>query len=408
MSDKYASRFVAFSFYALALAIFISVSLISIYHLLTLITFIILFTRKEINLKSAPLSVWALLVFIGTQLLSAAINFSELQDKSRSIGAIKYPLVGILALFIFRNTKIQTDEFLKKHSKIAFNIFLITIIVAFFYGLTKIYTSLDLFASHREAMVEGKPNTRLGGFTDIMRYGYGTALVLLALLTTALNLKKLPMLNKKYLFFTIIIGFAGLFFSYTRGAMLGLLVGIPVVFYYFNKRLTVMLAIASVAIISLMIIVSLTGGSNSSRFLMKSNSDSNKMRMSQYLSAMHAIQDRPIFGLGPQQLKFHVAEIKEKHDLDFKDYSEHAHNVFLEIAANSGIVGLLAFLTWIALWIKELYLHSNPFAKQMFFPVILFVLIAGQFEMILMAQSSALFYFLYAISHLNIFKKEAT
>lgn len=406
MTDKYASRFTAFSFYALSLAIFVSVSLLSVYQLLTLITFIVLITFKKINLKNVPLSAWVLLAFIGTQLLSAAVNFSELQDKLRSIGGIKYPLIGILGLLIFQNKELQTDEFLKKHSKIAFNIFLATILFAFIYGLTKVYSNLDLLTSHREAMVEGQANTRLGGFTDIMRYGYGTAMVLLVLLTALLNSKKLPMLNRKYLLFTIAIGFAGVFLSYTRGAMLGLLLGIPVVFYYFNKRLTAILAITSVGLISLMVIVALMGGSSSSRFLMNSSSNSNKMRMSQYLSAMHAFLERPILGLGPQQLKYHVSEIKEKHNLEYKDYSEHAHNVFLEIAANTGILGLIAFLTWIGLWIKELFTTRNQFAKQMFFPVILFLLVAGQFEMLLMAQTSTLIYFLYAISSHKIFQKE--
>ena len=134
MIDKYAIRFTAFSLYALAIAIFISVSFVSVYHILTLVAFILLFTRKEINFKNLPASAWALLMFIGTQLLSASVNFAELEEKSRSIGIIKYPLVAILSLILFRYQKLQNDDFFKKHSRMAFNIFLATIIIAFTYG----------------------------------------------------------------------------------------------------------------------------------------------------------------------------------------------------------------------------------------------------------------------------------
>jgi len=255
-------------------------------------------------------------------------------------------------------------------------------------------------------LVDGKPNTRLGGLTDIMRYGYGSALALLVLLTTVLNLKKFSRLNKTYLILTLIIGFAGLFMSYTRGAMLGFLICVPVVFFYFNKRITAALTLISLTLIGLMIIVSLMGGSEHSRFLMNSTSASNNIRMSQYLSGIHAIQERPFFGFGPQQLKFHIAEIKQKYNLDFKDYIEHSHNVYIEIAANSGFIGLFAFLFWLGLWSKELFFNSNALGKQMFSPVILFLLVAGQFEMLLMAQTSTLIYFLYAISSHKIFQKE--
>ncbi len=399
MTDKYAIRFTAISFYALAMAIFASVSFISIYQLLILIAFVLFFIRKEIDFKNLPASTLALLSFIGVQLLSATVNFAELEEKFRSIGIIKYPLSGILALILFRNQKLQNDEFLKKHSRIAFNIFLATIVIAFVYGFTRVNIAPNLL---------NRNDFRLGGFTDVMRYGYGSAMVLLALLTFCLNSKKLPTLNKVYLYLVFAIGFIGLYMSYTRGAMLGFLIGLPVVFFFFNKRIAIMIAVVSAAFISLMVIVSLMGGSSRSRFLLGSNSASNSERMSQYLSAIHAFKERPILGFGPQQLKFHVKEIKEKYNLENKHYIEHSHNVYLEVAANMGIVGLLAFLAWLALWCKELLLHSNKLAKQLFLPIILFMLVAGQFEMLFMAQTSTLIYFLYAISHLDLFKKEAT
>lgn len=413
MTDNFAFRSIAISLYALALAFFVSVSLLSVFHLFILIAFLILLKCKHIYLKDIPLSVWALLAYIGTQLLSSAINFTAMEDKWRSIGAIKYPFIGILGLFIFRYENLQLDHLIKKHVRFAFNIFLATIILAFAYGFSKVYVGFDFKnANDYRELLSGVPifplgsTFRLGGFTDVMRYGYGSAIVLLVLLTIILNLKKFSQLNKTYLWIAFAFGFAGLFMSYTRGGMLGFLIGLPVVFFYFNKRLTVLMSLVAGGLIGLMVIMALLGGSEKSRFFLSTQSTSNSERMSQYLSGFHAFQEKPIFGFGPQQLKFHVKEIKEKYNLDHKYYVEHSHNVFIETAANTGILGLIAFLAWITLWIKELFLQHNSFARQMFLPVILFLLVAGQFEMLLMAQTSTLLYFFYSITQLNIFKKE--
>ncbi|AZZ36553.1 hypothetical protein CIK05_07040 [Bdellovibrio sp. qaytius] len=398
MTDKNAIRFTAISFYALALAIFISVSLISIYQILTLIAVVLLFKHKEINFKKLPKSSLALLAYIGVQLLSAAVNFSELSDKARSIGSVKYPLIGILSVLIFSHHKIQNDVLFKKHARIAFNIFLSTIAIAFVYGITKVNTGHELVSGN---------DARIGGFTDVMRYGYGSALALIVMFAIGLNFKKFTQINKIFFWIVYVIGLAGMYLSFTRGAMLGLLVGIPAVLLHYNKRICLLASVISLSVIGTMVVVSLNGGNSQSRFFLSSTSNSNSERKSQFLSAIHGFQERPILGFGPQQLKFHVKEIKEKYDLENKQYIEHAHNVFLEVAADTGIIGLIVFLAWLGLWTKELFCRSNDLGKQIFLPVILFLLVAGQFEMLLMAQTSTLIYFLYAISHLEIFKKES-
>ena len=401
-------RITAYSLYALALAFFVSVSLLTVYHVLTLIAVVLIVMQKEINLltlKKLPASSWALFTYIVVQLVSAAVNFSELNDVSRSVGGIKYPLIGILAVLLYQNQKLQNSEFLKKHSALALNVFLATIVAAFAYGILKIHSGWDYFKDKLQPVVDIYSNTRMGGFTDVMRYGYGSGLVLLVLTAILLNTKKLPKLNRYFLAFAIMIGFMGMFLSYTRGAMLGFLLGLPVIFYYFNKRITIILAAVTTGLVVLMLTAFFIGGFGSlskSRYLIGAGGDTG--RMSQYLSAIHAVKERPVFGFGPQQLKFHVKEIKERYDLQHKEYIEHAHNVFLEIAANTGIIGLLAFLLWLGLWFKELVVSRSPFACQIFFPVILYLCVAGQFEMLMMAQTSTLIYFLYSISHLKLFE----
>lgn len=408
MTNKYSTRLLAYSFYPLALCLFISVSLIPIYHLLTVLAFVILYKNKEISFKALTPSAWALIAFVGVQLTSALINFSSMQDVGRSLGTLKYPLFGIMSLLIFQNQDLQQSDFFKRHAKYAFNIFILTMWIAFIFSAVKVHSGLDYFKAHYIAVAEGKENTRFSGFTDIMRYGYGSGLVFLTLVACYLNTKRHEVTKKSYLTLAVIVTFAAVYFSYTRGALLAILLGIPVIFYFFNKRLTLILGVISMVIIGSMAAVFLMGGNNSSRFLQGSDSSGNKMRTSQYYAALYAFQEKPIIGFGPQQFKFHAKEIKEKHDLLYPDFESHAHNIYLQIAADTGIIGIITFLIFLGLWTKEILVSTNTFGKQMFLPVVLFLLIAGQFEMLFMAQTSTLIFFIYALSQLNVFKyKEA-
>lgn len=406
MTDKYSTRFLAYSFYPLALCLFISVSLIPIYHVLTVLAFVLLFKNKEINFKSLTSSAWALIAFVAVQFLSALVNINEMQDVGRSFGTLKYPLFGIMGLLMFQKQDLQQSDFLKKHARLAFNLFIITMWVAFIFSAVKVYSGLSFFNAYYNAVAEGKENTRFSGFTDIMRYGYGSGIAFLVIVACFLNVRKYRITQRSYIISAIIVAFAAIFFSYTRGAMLAILISTPVIFYFFNKRLSIILSGLSILIIGSMAAVSFMGGSESSRFLQNSNSSGNKMRTSQYYAAFYAFQEKPVLGFGPQQLKFHVKEIKEKHDLPYPNFESHAHNIYLQIAADSGIIGLISFLIFLGLWAKEVLFSMSTFGKQMFLPVILFLLIAGQFEMLFMAQTSTLIFFIYALSQLNVFKKE--
>ena len=406
MTDKHANKLLAYSLYPLALGIFVSVSVIPIYHILTVSAFLLFLHHKQIKLKELPPSAWALIAFVVAQLISVFVNFTAMQETTKSLGTLKYPLFGVIGLLLFRSEAIQNNEYLRKHAKNSLNLFLFTIVAAFFFSAFKIYSGLAIFNDYYQALADGKENTRFRGFTEIMRYGYGSALVLLTLLACLLNNKKERITKSSFFTVAFFIGFVGMYLSYTRGSLLTFLMGVPIVVYFFNKRLSLIATSLSILIVGFMIAVSLMGGSSNSRLLQKSDSNSNRQRKSQYLAAAYAFKESPVFGYGPLQLKFHIQEIKEKHNLEYKDFISHAHNIYLQIAADSGILGLLAFLTWLLLWTKEILYKCNDFGKQMFLPSILFLLIAGQFEMLFMAQTSTLIFFIYALTQMNIFKKE--
>lgn len=392
------------SFFPLALGIFVSVSLLPLFHLLILASFTAaLFLSKSTLNRSLPASVWVLLVYILVQILSGVINLEALQKPVHAIGSVKYPLIGLIGVFLFQNFKLKPEHL--RWIKYAAHLFLFSIIAAFIYGFFKVYFNYDL-----KTGLVGVYEDRLCGFTDIMRYGYGSALVSLFFVSLILNYSKLSLdrlIPRPYFLFVFAIGFVGFFLSYTRGAMLGFLIVLPMIFYFYRPKIGKLVATISAILVALMVVISLLGGLTVSRFFISATNASNTIRISQYKAAWHAFEEKPLLGWGPQQLKYYVKDLKIKYNLEHQEYyGEHAHNIFLEILANTGIVGLLVFVLWLALWALEV-LRGSTLQKQLFLPVIFFILVAGQVEMIMMAQTSVMIYFLYSLTYARFITNDA-
>ncbi len=82
---------------------------------------------------------------------------------------------------------------------------------------------------------------RAKGLTDTMRYGYGSAMMLLTLLSAILHREHLKSwFNWRLAIPVFLVGFLGMYFTYTRGALLGFLCGLPFVFYYYRPKFGVL------------------------------------------------------------------------------------------------------------------------------------------------------------------------
>ena len=358
MTEQRATKILAYSFYPLALGIFVSVSLIPLYQILIFIAFLLFLKQKELSFKNLPNSTKALLGFIIIQLLSALVNISDLQETSRSLGTLKYPLLAVIGLMLFRNEKIQNNNFLLIHAKRSLNLFLFTIALAFSYSVIKVYSGLDYFKEFYYAVAADKESTRFSGFTETMRYGYGTGLTVLILLACFIHRKKLEISNN-WLLLALLTGFAGMYLSYTRGSLLAVLICLPVIVYFYNRKVAIWATVTSLLIVGFMVTISLMGGSDSSRLLQKSDSKSNQVRIAQYWAAIYEVKEKPLLGYGPNQFKYHSKEMKIKYNLGFEYFDSHTHNIFLQVAADSGLLGLSAFLAWMFFWFRETYKNGN-------------------------------------------------
>ena len=81
-------------------------------------------------------------------------------------------------------------------------------------------------------------------------------------------------------------------------------------------------------------------------------------RATEMLAALNVFRDHPILGVGPGQFApFYVLPYSENPDIKFRDLrgARRAHTLYLELAAENGLVGLLVFMTIVALLIRKLW-----------------------------------------------------
>lgn len=367
----------------LAAGIFTSVTILSAYQILFAIplTYYLFLAVKNKDFK-LPTSAWFLLAFMAVALLSLIINFEILPKPSKNFGRLKYFLFGVGGIFVLRAWLQDATD---KTKKVLLNTFFLTVVVAAsysFYYLTK------------------ASDGRARGLTETMRYGYGSGMMLLVLLSAILHNKKIgPWFNYKLAIGVFFIGFAGMYITYTRGALLGFLCGLPFVLYFFNKKLGYILGgIAVLGVLGLVGVYLFGSGLSSSRFLVNKNNSSDVIRRSQWKAAIIATQEKPILGWGLSNFHSQLKRIKYQYDLDAKDYNDaHSHNLFLEIASGNGLIGLMLFLGWVISWALESF-KTSELTRALIIPFGVAFVVSSQFEVTFDANNASMIFFLYALS----------
>jgi O-antigen ligase len=246
-----------------------------------------------------------------------------------------------------------------------------------------------------------KDDPRGRPLTETMRYGYGSAMLLLTLLSAYLHKDKFKhLLKPNFLLAAIIIGFVGMFLTFTRGAFLAFLCGLPFALYFYKKKMVLIGLGISVIIMGTMGASYLFGTQTNMKFRMLSTKGfgSDQIRQSQWQSAIYAIKEKPILGWGLSNFATQVERIKNTYNLGAKNYVDaHAHNVFLEIGAGTGLIGLFLFLGWVTIWAFECF-RAGGLIRALFVPFGVAFVIGAQFEVTLDANNASMIFAIYSLS----------
>jgi O-antigen ligase len=366
----------------LAAGILTSVTILSGYQVLFVVP-LFYYSYKAVQNKdfSIPKSAWWLLAFFVVAFIGLLVNFDLIPKPSKNFGRLKYYLYGLGGIFVFR---VWLKEATDKTKKIIVNTFLISIIAA------------GVLAGWQFANGDLRPK----GFTDTMRYGYGSAMLLLTLLSAILHREKLKSwFDHRIGIAAFVIGVFGMYITYTRGGLLGFLCGLPFVFYFYRPKWGLTMGGAALLVVMTLGGFYLFGSSTSgSRFLINKNNNSDQIRRSQWQAAIIAVKERPVLGWGLSNFHSQLKRIKETYDLDKKEYNDaHSHNLFLEVASGTGLIGLFLFLGWLITWALECF-RAGGLTRAMVIPFGVAFVVGSQFEVTFDANNASMIFFLYAIS----------
>jgi putative inorganic carbon (hco3(-)) transporter len=156
----------------------------------------------------------------------------------------------------------------------------------------------------------------------------------------------------------------GVMLTFSRGAAVALVLLLAAMVATGFVALRHMLALAAVLIALVLAVapdyisrVQTLGAAGDTAALQSEETDQAlKGRATENLAALNAFRDHPILGVGPEQFfRRYSTQYGNELGLRFLETKRRAHNLYLEIGADLGVVGLLAFLSVVVVTMAHLW-----------------------------------------------------
>lgn len=373
----------SFSLALILTGIFTSKELIEIGQVLFFLsTLKCLYDNFKNKTLSLPKSSYWLVGFIAIALIGIYINRDLISHPSNNRDKLKFPLMGILGIYFLRYWLPTASDHVKKW---VLNIFFASVIFSSLYGIITFFK---------------EDQARLFGLLHTSKQAYSSSLFLIILFSALIYRDKLrSFFNKPLALLTFFITFFAMMLTFSRAPMLSFLSAIPVALFFYKRKLAYIVGACSIAIALTAVGYYFYGKTNTNfRFLITKENKSDTERKSIWKAAVIAIEERPLLGWGYFNFKKQLPRIKKEHNLDgIKLHETHAHNNFLEITADTGFIGLFAFLGWLFCWIKETLSHT--WGRRIFVPFGLVFLMTSQVDVtIIDSHMSVIVYLAYALS----------
>lgn len=402
----FSNRLTLASIWCIVLFSFVSLSASALSHILIIIPIFLSLYMLFKNGEKIEFS--KSMIFLGVMIffcILSVVMAPDIENKFKQASKVKYFLIGMLAVFPYRNL---FKIFKREQAKNMFNVFLVLIAIG---NIAGIHALFDGFHYLRwKGASDG--NRAAGMYGMAITYGYGIEYVVIILTGLAVNFwdKLDQLVNKKLFVFALITCYLGMYFSYTRGALLAFIVSIPFLFILTKKKLFKISMAAGVAlVISITAIVfSVSNGNKSfgnNRFLLSAQNKSNLIRVSIYKTVWEAFKEKPLIGWGFRNFEKNSFEIKRRHDIEYADFGGHAHNNYLEILAGSGIFAFLSLLAFLGYWWREVWTRADDFTIILI-PFLVSFLFSGLFQnTITDGENMFVIMFIYTVSQ-GISKKQ--
>ncbi|NCD09010.1 MAG: O-antigen ligase family protein [Negativicutes bacterium] len=291
-----------------------------------------------------------ILLFSFTMLLSALFSGDLVTGLGQFFKMFVYRALPLVLLFFFRPSEKDT------------RILLGMLVLSFF--ISSVYVFY-------QGYVSGWSQRIAGPFGHPMTYAGFCCLFLPVLAVTLLDHRlKLPPFSKFLIPLCLFAGLAGLLLNQTRGAWLALLLVFAYVFFQsfqFNRKR----AIYITTLLLLVIMAAFQTPTLQSRLgSITDKSMHGNERIILWESSLQMFNDHKIFGIGLGQFGkvYNDRSLGYKHP-DAREQLNHAHNNFLHMLAENGIIGFIGFITMFAYFLQKSYkgvrYRHNPYSLML-------------------------------------------
>jgi len=350
------------SLFSLAFSVLTSMTLGALSHLFIIIPIVYEYVKNpKPELSKSQKS---LLLLIIVMMMSIVINHEIMAKGFSELLKLKYYLIGVLAVApiqkMFNSLKKEKRD---KVIKLLIHILLVTASVASIYGVLRLkfdFNPLGLKYS------DAHRNT--GFFGMVLNYAHNLAFVLVFTCSLVFNSKKLKKyVDIRFLIFVLIINLCGIYFAFSRGAILAFFAGLPFLVFFRHVKLFAAFSFGAFLIAAFFLL-------HPSVKIERLDSDGE--RLAQWKTAIVAFKEKPVLGYGYLNFEHRCKDIKERNNIEEKHYCGHAHNIFLEILASTGFLGFLLMIVWLFFWVYET-IKRNDLVAEIVLPLIVVFVVGG-------------------------------
>ena len=338
-------------------------------YLIIILVFLIPITRSGLNI----FSFFLLLVWIVKNIFCPHVRKYNLKYKKWLFG---YGFFLIITTLYAYDTYEAVDKFISVYLKYII-IFLITleiiinkkqmkkIFIAFFSSSFLVYGyGFYQYFSDKSRIYSSLHNPN--------PFGSYLLICIFLSLSFAIFAKKKKYRIISYIY--MILGLILLILTYSRGAWLGLIGGLIILFYMIYKFDYKNINFKKTFIILFLIVLVVSFSVDGVTRRMKSifDLDQNSYRLMQYQTSFEMIKDKPIFGFGLGNYPLVFPNYKPN---DIKRIHLHVHNIYFHWVVETGVISFAFFI----IMIYKLFIYKNiyPVKKKKWFNVALLAIITG-------------------------------
>jgi O-antigen ligase len=372
-------QFFGAGLFCLILGLFLGNKLISAGHVFLIVGIAISLRESGwngIRFGKVPPSTICLGLFLIVSILSILVNWQLIEDPLEHLKKLRHFVLFLVLLGVSGLVVAVADDLRRRNRLVA--AWLIPMGLTIGIGIYALWKGDHPFRS--EEVADAK---RLSGiYGQVMTFAYSLQFTVIALAVFFFSprlWKRLTTIPWWVVLIALPIAGLGMYLTYTRGAMLGVVVGFTTYGMLRSRWLVVLVLILGV----------LAGGfaySQKARYF-KSN---NSVRVNQWKVASLSFLERPVFGVGYRNFELQSVELKKRYGFQTDRrrkvegggreqyyFQGHAHNNYLEAFASTGIFGGFAFLGFCYFWVAETVRSRY---RLLFLPLILAFLVSGFFE----------------------------